>query len=159
MSILSRSKRTISKEKAIGFLLPLLLAAVFMLFNQYKYRNLYGDLDDFGRETMATIFDKRIVRYGTDRPGHYYQMIVGFTVGDKMLRAHVQVTSDFYQNHEAPERVSIRYLPDNPLVREIDPDLRTQLNRRSHVIVLIFVCIAFVNLFFIGDNKKKTSES
>ena len=148
--------RTINKEKALGFLLPLVCAVVFILFNQYKYDNLYGDLDDHGRQTMATIIDKSIVHINDDRPSHYYQVKVGFTAGDKMLRGYVQVTSDFYAQHDAPDRVAIRYLPDNPRIREIDPALRDQSKRRNRIIIMIFLLIAFVNVFMIGNTK--TSE-
>jgi len=139
----------------MGFLLPLVLATVFILFNQYKYQNLYGDLDNHGRETMATVIDKRIVHVNHDRPSHYYQMIIGFTVGDKMIRGHVQVTSDFYAQHEAPDRVPIRYLPDNPQIREIDPAMRSLSKRRNLTIIAILLLIAFANLLVLGNNHEK----
>lgn len=147
---------TVSKEKAMGFLLPLVLAAGFILFNQYKNHNLYKDLDNHGRQTMATILDKRIVRYGTDRPSFTYQMRVGFTVGDKMIRGHVQVTREFYEQHHAPQRVPIRYLPDKLHIREVDPAMRDQSKRRNRTIIGLLVFIAFANLFVVGNKRQKT---
>lgn len=132
----------------------MILAVCFNLYSQNKQRDSYGKLDDFGRETIATIVKKRIVRYGSDRPGHYYEMTVGFTVGEKMIRGPVQVTGGFYKKHVESDRVLIRYLPDNPKIREIDPAMRSQSSRKNHTIEWILVFIAFANLWMIDDNKK-----
>jgi len=147
--------RTISKEKAIGFLFPLMLAVVFALYNQNQYRDLYGDLDDFGRQTMATIIDKRVARYNPERPLYKHQMMVSFTVGGKMMRGHVQVTSDFYEKHEVTERVPIRYLPENPQIREIDSAMRDRFKKQNLTVILVFVFIAFANFFFVGERRQK----
>ncbi len=143
----------ISKEKAIGFLLPIAMAAVFMMFNQYRYENLYGDLDNFGKTTEATVLEKRVVRRGTDRPTFAYEFKVGFTVGEKMRRGWVRVTRQFYDLHDQTSRIPIRYLPDDPQIREVDTGMREHTGNSHSLVAWLFIFIAVVNLFVIGNQQ------
>lgn len=106
----------------------------------------YGALDRSGVETMATILDKRVVRHGTDRPRYRYEMTIGFTVGETMRRGTVQVSSGFYERHEPPQRVPIRYLPTDPQIRSIDPAMHGKSMRNALTIVLLLLFIGLVNL-------------
>lgn len=103
---------------------------------------------------MATIIDKRIVRGHGDRPGaQRFEMTVGFTVGDTMRRGSVAVTRAFYDMHQPPERVPLRYVPDEPEIREIDPDLRDDKTVRNLMIIALLVGIGVFNLLSLSGPK------
>ncbi len=140
----------LNKEQSLAFFLPLLVAAVLGLMNQYRYESLYGELDNSGVLTQATIISKQLIRRGTDRPNFAYEMLVGFTVGERMLRGRVLVTNGFYNQHEPSEVVPIRYLPDDPKIREIDPAMRDKSARSNLVIICILVFIGFANIIIVG---------
>ena len=146
----------ISKKQAIGFFLPLFIAAIYYVFMHHAHSDQYDDLDNFGRSTQATIIAKQLIRRGSDRPSFYYQMKVGFTVGEKMLRGNVMVSKTFYDRYETTDSVPIRYLPEDPSIRELDPAMRNQSKNNTLTIVLIFVFISTINLFMLTEmgNKK-----
>lgn len=125
---------------------PFAAALAYGLWSLSVSDRYYGDLDAYGVETGATVLAKRVVRSGTDRPRHHYQMTVGFTVGETMRRGAVEVTRDFYERHDPPQRVSIRYLPADPQIREIDPAMRGKSGRKTLTIVALLLFIGFVNL-------------
>jgi len=147
-----------SIERSVFLLLPFVGAILYGLWSLHRADNHYGDLDAFGVETQATIISKQIISTNTNRPRTAYDMTVGFTVGDKMRRGHVRVTKGFYHSHNPPERVPIRYLPDDPQVRSIDPAMRDRSRRRSITIVGILLFIGVANLFFTGNIRHQRRE-
>lgn len=139
----------------IGVLaLPFVLALIYGLWSYHSSDSYYRNLMEQGVETQATIISKRIIRSGTDRPRYSYVMTVGFTVGDKMRRGRVPVTRGFYDSHDPPQRVPIRYLPDDPATRLIDPGLREKSMRGAFTIVGILLFIGMANIFMAGDARR-----
>ena len=132
--------------EAAVLLAPFAAALLYGFWSFSSTDRHYASLERFGVETMATILDKRMVRHGTDRPRYHYEMTVGFTVGETMRRGSVQVSSSFYERHDPPQRVPIRYLPTDPQVRSIDPAMRGQSMRSAFTIVALLLVIGFANL-------------
>ncbi|MHA6324323.1 DUF3592 domain-containing protein [Roseivivax sp. CAU 1753] len=140
----------LSLERGVILAMPFILAMLYGFWTYHSTGSYYGDLDALGVETQATIISKRIRRGGGDRPRHAYDMTVGFSVGDTMRRGTVTVTRAFYDSHDPPDRVAIRYLPDDPQIREIDPAMRGKSMRGALTIIGILLFIGVANLFMTG---------
>jgi hypothetical protein len=141
--------------------LPFAGAILYGLWTYLGTDGIYRDLDAFGVETQATIISKQIIRSGTDRPRFAYEMTVGFSVGDQMRRGKVRVTSGFYDSHNPAEQVTIRYLPNDPQVREIDPAMRGKSMRDAIAIIGILLVIGFANIGMSREaerNRKRRAE-
>ncbi|TNF21610.1 MAG: hypothetical protein EP318_06560 [Rhodobacteraceae bacterium] len=130
--------------------LPFVLALLYGLWSLDRADSRYGRLEAYGVETRATILSKRVVRRGTDRPRHAYEMTIGFTVGDRMRRGTVEVTRGFHDRHDPPERVPIRYLPEDPQIREIDPAMRDKTRHGTFTIIGILLFVGVANIFMAG---------
>jgi len=127
--------------------LPVLIAAlVFGLGVHINSRFL--KLDAFGHDTMATIIERNTIFDNSARSlPPRYEMIVGFTVGDAMRRGSVQVTLSYFDAHRPGERVPIRYLPDNPHIREIDPARQSKFIREGAGLIALLLGVAAYNFF------------
>ncbi|KFB09024.1 DUF3592 domain-containing protein [Nitratireductor basaltis] len=126
--------------------LPFAAAFLYGLWTYHGSDKIYRGLEAHGVETQATIISKRIIRSGTDRPRYAYEMTVSFTVGDKMRRGNVSVTSGFYDRHNPPDRVTIRYMPHDPQTRQIDPAMRGNAMREALTVIAILLFIGVVNI-------------
>ncbi len=126
--------------------LPFAAAFLYGVWTYHGSDKSYRDLEAHGVETLATIISKHIIRSGTDRPRYAYVMTVSFTVGDKMRRGNVSVTSGFYDRHNPPDRVPLRYLPHDPQTRQIDPAMRANAMRQTLTIIGILLFIGIVNI-------------
>ncbi|WP_417522499.1 DUF3592 domain-containing protein [Marinovum sp.] len=131
--------------------LPFVLALLYGLWSYHSSDSHYRELEARGVESRATIISKRIIRSGTDRPRYSYVMTVGFTVGDKMRRGRVPVTRSYYDSHDPPQRVPIRYLPDDPDTRMIDPAMREKSMRGALTIIGILLFVGVANIFMASD--------
>jgi hypothetical protein len=141
-------------ERGVGLLLPLLFALGFMAAS-YSINARFIRLQAFGQNTMATIIKKNKILPQTDRLGGIrYEMTVGFTLDTTMRRGKVSVTGKYYDDHEAGERVPIRYLPDDPQTREIDPDRKGQFIKETMMIVALLVAIAVYNFFNLNPARR-----
>jgi len=97
---------------------------------------------------MATIIERNTIFDNSARSlPPRYEMIVGFAVGDVMRRGSVQVTLSYFDAHRPGERVPIRYLPDDPHIREIDPARRSKFIREGVCLIALLLGVAAYNLF------------
>ena len=154
--------RAASVERRVFLVLPFVGAILYGGWSLHRADSYYGDLERLGVETQATIISKQIVRSNTKPARTAYDMTVGFTVGDKMRRGHVRVTRRFYHDHAPPDRVPIRYLPDDPQVRWVDPAMQGHSMRGTLTIVGILLFIGVANLFIEGNKtggvRRRTGE-
>ncbi len=135
--------------------LPIILAVLFGKLSSYQYNAIYGKLDKFGVDTQATILGKHS-RQGKNNSSPYYEMRVRFTVDDNTRLGDVPVTLSYYQSHNKSDRVPIRYLPQDPQIRELDPAMRDRSRRRSNAIIAILVFIGLANAFMgVGSQNAK----
>lgn len=143
-----------SMERTVFLLLPFVSAFLYGLWSYSSTGSYYADLDAFGIETQATIISKRVIGRGTDRPRPAYEVMVSFTANETMRRGKIRVTGDFYGKHNPPDQVPIRYLPDDPQIREIDPAMRNQSRRGAVTIIGVLLCVGVANLFMSGSLKR-----
>lgn len=143
----SRLVTRLGGERGVGTLLPVLIAA-FVLGLGIHINGRFLNLDAFGKDTMATIIERNTIFDNSARSlPPRYEMIVGFTVGDVMRRGSVPVTLTYFDAHGPGERVPIRYLPDDPQVREIDPARQAEFIREGVGLIALLLAIATYNFF------------
>lgn len=143
----SRLVTRLGGERGIGTLLPVLIAA-FVLGLGIHINGRFLNLDAFGQDTMATIIERNTIFDNSARSlPPRYEMIVGFTVGDIMRRGSVPVTLTYFDAHKPGERVPIRYLPDDPKIREIDPARQGKFIREGVGLIALLLALAAYNFF------------
>ncbi|MCD7058637.1 DUF3592 domain-containing protein [Pelagibacterium xiamenense] len=134
--------------------LPFAGAIFYGVWSYHSTDQTYRDLDASGVKTQARIVSKRIIRSGTDRPRYAYEMTVRFTIGAQVRQSTVPVTSGFFDRHNPPDEVTLRYLPDDPAVGEIDPDMRGSSLQDTLTIVGILLFIGVVNIGMARDAER-----
>ncbi len=128
---------------AVG--LPIIAGVLYGIWDWRSYQAYYGRLDAFGAETQARIISKHTGQAGNVRSRAYYRMRIEFSVDNKLRRGFVDVTRRYFKRHDAQDRVPIRYLPEDPQIRELDLGMRRKSVRNSIVIVVIFLFIGLAN--------------
>lgn len=143
----SRLVARLGGERGVGTLLPIVIAA-FVLGFVVHVNGRFLKLDAFGHDTMATIIERNTIFDNSARSlSTRYEMVVGFTVGDIMRRGSVQVTLTYFDAHKPGERVPIRYLPDDPQIREIDPARQGEFIREGLGLIVLLLGVAAYNFF------------
>lgn len=148
--------RWLGGERGIGTWLPVSIA--MLVFGLGIHTNgRFLTLDAFGRDTMATIIERNKIFDNSARSlSTRYEMIVGFTVGDVMRRGSVPVTLSYFNAHKSGERVSIRYLPDDPQIREIDPARQSKLIHEGIGLIALLLGLAVYNFFSLKPARRWT---
>ena len=137
--------RSLSWPHIAAVVLPIVGGVLCGVWSWQNYQAYYGRLDAFGVETQARIISKYTGQTGKAGSRPYYRMQVEFSVDNKLRRGVVDVTRRYFRRHDAPDRVSIRYLPEDPQIRELDPGMRRRSVKNGIVIVVIFLFIGLAN--------------
>ena len=137
--------RSLSWPHIAAVVLPIVAGMLYGLWEWNRYQDYYGRLDAFGVETPARVIAKYTGTAGNARSGAYHRMQVEFSVDNTLRRGVVDVTRRFFKRHDAPDRVPIRYLPEDPQIRELDPRVRRKSVKDSIAIVVIFLFIGLAN--------------
>ncbi len=135
-------------------LLPIILAVLYGLWAKHDYQNYYGRLDSHGVEAQATIIGKFTGDTGGSRSRPYYEIRFEFTVDGKRRRGRIRVTPGFYKSHDPPDKVAIRYLPEDPQIGEMDPRMRRKSRRDTYAIIAIFLFIGLANVFVLRGERR-----
>ena len=139
-----------------AILLRIICGILYGIWSCQGYTARYGALDASGVETEATILSKHTGKAGNIRSPVRYRMRVGFSAGDRRHRGFVPVTRGFYNRHDPPDRVPIRYLPEDPQVRELDPALRGRSVRKTIAIIAVLLFVGLANAFLeVGNEDRK----
>ncbi len=133
--------------------MPIVLAVLYGLWARHNYQNYYGRLDSHGVEAQATIIGKYTGTSGNIRSSAYYEIRFEFTVDGKRRRGRIRVTRGFYKSHDPPDKVPIRYLPQDPQIREMDPRMRRKSRRDTYAIIAILLFIGLANIFVIRGER------
>lgn len=146
-------------ERGLGFILPLLFATMLATLAIYQNQR-FVQLELAGETGIATIQSKWSgPSYECSRNGStQYRMQVSFTVGEIMRRGEVSVSHRFYYAHNEGEQVAIRYLPDTPQIREIDPSRHAKFVKEWLLIIGLLVAISIYNLLFLEPATKAKKE-
>ncbi len=139
---ISSLSRSLSWPHIAAVMLPIVGGVLYGVWSWQNYQAYYGRLDAFGVETQARVISKYTGKTGNERSSPYYTMRVEFSVDNKLRRGNVRVTRGFYKRHDAPDRVPIRYLPEDPQIRELDPDVRNRSKGIVIVVILLFIGLA-----------------
>ncbi len=134
--------RSLSWPHIAAVVLPIIAGILFGVWDWNRYQNYYGRLDAHGVETQARVIAKYTGTAGNARSSAYYRMQVEFSVDNTLRRGVVDVTRRYFKRHDAPDRVPIRYLPEDPQIRELDPAMRNRSDGIAIVIIFLFIGLA-----------------
>jgi len=147
-------------EPGVGLILPLLFAIALAALAAYQNQR-FIQLELMGQTGVATIQSKSSgPAFEGDRNGSTkYRMIVSFAVGETIRRGEVSVGRDFFRTHNDGDQVAIRYLPNDPQIREIDPSRQARFVKEWILIIGLLLAIGVYNFFALEGTKKQEGET